>query len=415
MDRQQRLAARVGDRGIQRPPHPARGHPELHRLALRGRRTRLQGDRAGQFTTEYYDWQIEPVHGKTILQLKAAGNTRSAAPWSPPPSACTTSRSSSSRSSSATRGTHRRVPAHRPADLVTDYATRFPVNVIADMLGPGQGRPRPVPPPGTPRSSPSSATSPATRRSAPAARPAGVRRVHAPDHPGAAREPRRRPAVHPLRRRGRRRPDQRRGHQGVLQPAARGRRRDHRQGDRRHLRQPAGPPRAVGGRARGPHPDPAGLRRDPALHPAGPHDHAADGDRRHAQRRHHPRRRHRHLPDRRRQPRPEPYRDPDRFDITRDDLTTSPPPSRPPPTTSPSRSAGTSASGALLAKAEVDSASTSSWTRARPARRLRPGGAGRVHPGPAVAAGVRSRPSRPDPPRGLRPRRGPDAATAPPA
>lgn len=30
---------------------------------------RVFKDKEGEFTTENYDWQIEPVHGRTILQL----------------------------------------------------------------------------------------------------------------------------------------------------------------------------------------------------------------------------------------------------------------------------------------------------------------------------------------------------------
>ncbi len=131
------------------------------------------------------------------------------------------------------------------------------------------------------------------------------------------------------------------------------RRRDHRQGHRRHLREPARPPRPARRRPRRPLADTARLRGDPAVHPAGPHDHAAVRDGGHRQRRH-------HTPgatvtcligaanrDERR------YADPDRFDIFREDLTT---------TTAFSAAADHLAFalgrhfcvGALLAKAEVE-------------------------------------------------------------
>ncbi|ANB10220.1 cytochrome [Streptomyces ambofaciens] len=96
---------------------------------------RVFKDRDGQFTTENYDWQIEPVHGRTILQLSGREHAVRRALVAP-----------------AFRGTDLQerflpviernsrelIDAFRHtgrADLVSDYATRFPVNVIADMLG----------------------------------------------------------------------------------------------------------------------------------------------------------------------------------------------------------------------------------------------------------------------------------------
>ncbi|WP_031038975.1 cytochrome P450 [Streptomyces sp. NRRL F-5650] len=96
---------------------------------------RVFKDREGQFTTENYDWQLEPVHGRTILQLSGREHAVRRALVAP-----------------AFRGTDLRerflpviernsrelIDAFRHtgrADLVADYATRFPVNVIADMLG----------------------------------------------------------------------------------------------------------------------------------------------------------------------------------------------------------------------------------------------------------------------------------------
>ncbi|AKZ59994.1 putative cytochrome P450 [Streptomyces ambofaciens ATCC 23877] len=96
---------------------------------------RVFKDRDGQFTTENYDWQIEPVHGRTILQLSGREHAVRRALVAP-----------------AFRGTDLQerflpviernsrelIDAFRytgRADLVSDYATRFPVNVIADMLG----------------------------------------------------------------------------------------------------------------------------------------------------------------------------------------------------------------------------------------------------------------------------------------
>ncbi|MFJ3414946.1 cytochrome P450 [Streptomyces sp. NPDC086082] len=96
---------------------------------------RVFRDKNAEFTTENYDWQLEPVHGKTILQLSGREHAVRRALVAP-----------------AFRGSDLRekfmpviesnsrelidVFRHSgSADIVSDYATRFPVNVIADMLG----------------------------------------------------------------------------------------------------------------------------------------------------------------------------------------------------------------------------------------------------------------------------------------
>lgn len=96
---------------------------------------RVFKDKAGEFTTENYDWQIEPVHGRTILQLSGREHAVRRALVAP-----------------AFRGTDLQekflpviernarelIDTFRhtgEADLVDAFATRFPVLVIADMLG----------------------------------------------------------------------------------------------------------------------------------------------------------------------------------------------------------------------------------------------------------------------------------------
>ncbi|MFJ3666769.1 cytochrome P450 [Streptomyces sp. NPDC090106] len=96
---------------------------------------RVFKDKQSEFTTDNYDWQLEPVHGRTILQLSGREHAVRRALVAP-----------------AFRGTDLQekflpviernsrglVDAFRhtgSADIVSDYATRFPVNVIADMLG----------------------------------------------------------------------------------------------------------------------------------------------------------------------------------------------------------------------------------------------------------------------------------------
>ncbi|MEO3977454.1 cytochrome P450 [Streptomyces sp. CAU 1734] len=92
-------------------------------------------DKDSVFTTDNYDWQVEPVHGKTILQLSGREHSVRRALVAP-----------------AFRGSELRdrilpviernarelidpIRSAGEADLVDAFATRFPVNVIADMLG----------------------------------------------------------------------------------------------------------------------------------------------------------------------------------------------------------------------------------------------------------------------------------------
>ncbi|MCL7366579.1 cytochrome P450 [Streptomyces ardesiacus] len=96
---------------------------------------RVFKDREGQFTTENYDWQLEPVHGRTILQLSGREHAVRRALVAP---AFRGADLQERFLPVIERNSRELIHAFRRtgrADLVADYATRFPVNVIADMLG----------------------------------------------------------------------------------------------------------------------------------------------------------------------------------------------------------------------------------------------------------------------------------------
>ncbi|WP_435056644.1 cytochrome P450 [Streptomyces noursei] len=87
------------------------------------------------FTTDNYDWQLEPVHGRTILQMSGREHAVRRALVAPAFRGNTLEQSflpvierNARELIDAFRGTG-------SADLVADFATRFPVHVIADMLG----------------------------------------------------------------------------------------------------------------------------------------------------------------------------------------------------------------------------------------------------------------------------------------
>ncbi len=87
------------------------------------------------FTNANYEWQIEPVHGRTILQMSGREHAVRRALVAP------------AFRGGALRETFRPVIEDNArdlisgfrdrgeADLVADFATRFPINVIVDMLG----------------------------------------------------------------------------------------------------------------------------------------------------------------------------------------------------------------------------------------------------------------------------------------
>ncbi|MFE7982833.1 cytochrome P450 [Streptomyces cellulosae] len=96
---------------------------------------RVFKDKAGEFTTDNYAWQLEPVHGRTILQMSGREHAVRRALVAP---AFRGSDLEQKFLPVIERNSRELIDAFRhkgSADLVDDYATRFPVNVIADMLG----------------------------------------------------------------------------------------------------------------------------------------------------------------------------------------------------------------------------------------------------------------------------------------
>ncbi|MFD7697286.1 cytochrome P450 [Streptomyces sp. NPDC059805] len=96
---------------------------------------RVFKDKKSEFTTDNYNWQLEPVHGKTILQMSGREHAVRRALVAP---AFRGSDLQEKFLPVIERNSRDLIDAFRDsgsADIVSDYATRFPVNVIADMLG----------------------------------------------------------------------------------------------------------------------------------------------------------------------------------------------------------------------------------------------------------------------------------------
>ncbi|MCM2391622.1 cytochrome P450 [Streptomyces albipurpureus] len=92
-------------------------------------------DKESAYTTKNYEWQIEPVHGRTIIQLSGREHAVRRALVAP----AFRGRDLQEKFLPVIeRNARELIDAirHRgEADLVDSFATRFPVNVIADMLG----------------------------------------------------------------------------------------------------------------------------------------------------------------------------------------------------------------------------------------------------------------------------------------
>ncbi|WP_245654458.1 cytochrome P450 [Streptomyces violens] len=86
------------------------------------------------FTTENYDWQLEPVHGRTILQMSGREHSVRRALVAP---AFRGAPLQETFQPVIERNARELIDGFRDAgraDLVAQFATRFPVNVIVDML-----------------------------------------------------------------------------------------------------------------------------------------------------------------------------------------------------------------------------------------------------------------------------------------
>ncbi|MEU9114649.1 cytochrome P450 [Streptomyces sp. NPDC048483] len=87
------------------------------------------------FTTGNYDWQLEPVHGRTILQMSGREHAVRRALVAPAFRGNTLEQSFLPVIERNARQLIDEFRGSGSVDLVAEFATRFPVNVIVDMLG----------------------------------------------------------------------------------------------------------------------------------------------------------------------------------------------------------------------------------------------------------------------------------------
>jgi pulcherriminic acid synthase len=118
-----------------RDDHPLIWHETMQSYIISRYEDVSRAFRDQVFTTANYDWQLEPVHGKTILQLSGREHSLRRALVVP---AFRGSELQDKFLPVIERNARELIDGFRDAgqaDLVEDFATHFPVNVIVDMLG----------------------------------------------------------------------------------------------------------------------------------------------------------------------------------------------------------------------------------------------------------------------------------------
>ncbi len=87
------------------------------------------------FTTRNYDWQLEPVHGRTLVQMSGREHAVRRALVAPAFRGRMLEEKFLPVITENARELIDRIRGAGSADLVDDFATHFPINVIVDMLG----------------------------------------------------------------------------------------------------------------------------------------------------------------------------------------------------------------------------------------------------------------------------------------
>ncbi len=87
------------------------------------------------FTSENYEWQLEPVHGRTILQMSGKEHATHRALVTPAFRGNELELKFRPVIERNARELIEQFRGRSPVDLVDEFATRFPINVIVDMLG----------------------------------------------------------------------------------------------------------------------------------------------------------------------------------------------------------------------------------------------------------------------------------------
>ena len=115
------------------------------------------------FTSDNYAWQLEPVHGRTILQMEGRDHSVHRNLIAPAFRGSELTEKFVPVISQQREGPDRRVPHGGHVDIVAEFTIQYPINVIVDMLGLDKSD-QDGSTVGTTRSCASWATCPATRQ-----------------------------------------------------------------------------------------------------------------------------------------------------------------------------------------------------------------------------------------------------------
>ncbi|GAB2806702.1 cytochrome P450 [Streptomyces daliensis] len=120
---------------VMREEFPLYWHPSTGSYVISRHEDVQRAFRDPVFTTRNYDWQLEPVHGRTMIQMSGREHAVRRALVAP----AFRGRMLEERFLPVIERNARelidKVRGAGTADLVDDFATRFPINVIVDMLG----------------------------------------------------------------------------------------------------------------------------------------------------------------------------------------------------------------------------------------------------------------------------------------
>ena len=120
---------------VMRDEHPLIWHEPTRSYVISRYADVVRAFKDPLFTSRNYDWQLEPVHGRTILQMEGREHSTHRNLVAP----AFRGRDLAEKFVPVIEQNSRELIAEFAADgevdLVEQYATRFPINVIVDMLG----------------------------------------------------------------------------------------------------------------------------------------------------------------------------------------------------------------------------------------------------------------------------------------
>ncbi|ASU85816.1 cytochrome P450 [Nocardiopsis gilva YIM 90087] len=114
---------------------PLLWHEGMHSYIISRYEDVKKAFKSDEFTTANYDWQLEPIHGRTLVQMSGREHAVRRALVAPAFRGRTLREQFLPVIEENARDLIDGFRTAGSADLVDEFATRFPINVIVDMLG----------------------------------------------------------------------------------------------------------------------------------------------------------------------------------------------------------------------------------------------------------------------------------------